>query len=403
MKSFQNRLQKFGTGLVILFCFLFLTGQDLFRGREKVKPAELDLEMFKFDQPQSLATQIAEYFYYSWVFGFLLVVIAFIVIYKKFEFGKKIKSARDQEAVFHLNSFLSKQRISRELRQTLEKVAGSTEPKNILSTVESIKNFEKKVKAFKSQNPDSGILSQIFNLRKKLGFEFSNFSIPFASTRMLAPSLKLQCILPGTDKSAIFSVPILAVEEDHILIKPPSYKGKPVDLRKFPYIRCRIKREGLLVYQFKLQIIDQLKSNFNPVVLKHTEKIRKLVIRENPRIPVSIPSTFYMLSEDLFSSHSSKHQYLRLEMVLPQFKGEITDISAGGVKITATELPTDLSEKNLLLFELHGAELRDDLVVRITRIIDDEDGYQLHSQFLNIRDLVRIKIKKFINLVQTGK
>ena len=82
------------------------------------------------------------------------------------------------------------------------------------------------------------------------------------------------------------------------------------------------------------------------------------------------------------------------------FEGTIIDLSLGGVKIEALEIPKELQQGHILLFHLDEAKIRQKLPAKLLRIHELEQGVSLHLSFVQIRELERMKLRKFVLKLQ---
>lgn len=365
-------------------------------GQQKNRPAALDsgkLSIFKFKQPTQVKTPV----WFFWVMGGGAVAgvsgIFYLMHRKKIEAKQQIQKVSDEKAHLRLDIVLSKLNILPEERALLEQIAqGATHPNELLPLVESVEDFEQKVADFKKVKQESKVLKGIYHLRHKLGYDFQNKRASFVTTQMLAGGLKLECQIPHAKKNILFVSPILTVSETGILLKPPTIKKKPVNLKRYPYLTCRIRREEEADYEFQLPLINQIFGKPNAVVLGHTDDIKKLYIREAERIPVDIFTTFSIMSEEELNALSGA----KADMVMESINGKIVDISVGGIKAVLEERPAKLSIGDLMIFHLQGANLRDDLKARVLGINSHDTGHDVHMQFFRSRELERMKIKKFV-------
>ena len=99
-------------------------------------------------------------------------------------------------------------------------------------------------------------------------------------------------------KNIIFMSPILDSNETQILIKPPTVKKRPANLKQFSELYCVVRRGKEAEYEFKFKIIGQLVTDLNAVILRHTKDIRKLKIRVYERLPMNIGMNFQFLTAE---------------------------------------------------------------------------------------------------------
>ncbi len=403
MQLGKSRLMKKLLWLCLpLFFWVFLSGQ--FRKEYTGRPNALDagdLSIFK-KGPRLTATPQWVY----WVSGIGVFGIGagifFFNRYKKRQAEQQLQKVSDEKAYLRLDVILSKLNVLQPERKLLEEIADSTHPNELLPMVESSEHFENRVDVYKKKKPETRILKQIYNLRHKLGFDFHNKRANFITTQMLAGGIKVECQIPHPAKKILFVTPVLHVTETQILLKPPTIKKKPVNLKRFPSLICRVRREDEADYEFTVPILDQVTGKSNAVIMGHTKDIRKMFIRESERVEVDIVTSFYIISEDQLDAIGGSISSAKSDMVLESMNGKIVDMSIGGLKIVTDETSKPLKPGDVLVFHLQGAGLRDDLMAKILRVNDTKDSKSLHMQFFRSRELERMKIKKFLFRMQKG-
>ena len=382
--------------------WFFLSGQ--FRSNRGDSPNALSqegLEMFRFKQPDSVSTPDWAY----WVFGLgVLAVVGFFYFVgrrKKHEEALRIQKVADEKAQLRLDVLLSKLSVIPPERQLLQKLAHATHPDEILPLVESVEDFEKKVETFKKEaKPEAKVLRNIYHLRHKLGFDVFNKRVNFITTQMLTGGVKLECKIPHPQKSILFVSPILNVTENNILLKPPTIRKQPVNLKKYRHLICRIRREDEADYEFQLPIKNQLFGNPNAIVLGHTKNIKKLFIREFERVPVDIFTTFYVMTEEQLSAMGAGAAASKSDLALHSINGQIVDMSAGGFKAVCEKIPPNLEVGDIFIFHLQGANLREDLKAQVLHFSKNGAAYDVNFQFFRTRELERLKIKKFLHRME---
>ncbi|MBF0279808.1 MAG: PilZ domain-containing protein [SAR324 cluster bacterium] len=394
-----------------LLMWFMLSGQFRKTYTPGEKPEALnsgDLSIFKIKQPNAMKTP--SWFY--WVVGGGIISAALILFltirYRKYQDAMQIKKVNDEKAHLRLDVVLSKLNVIPPERKLLEMLAdGATHPDDILPLVESVEDFEEKVENFKKkeEKPDSKVLKSIYNLRHKLGFDVLNKRINFITTQMLTGGIKLECRIPHPNKNILFVSPILNVSESGILLKPPTIRKKPVKLKQYPYLICRIRREDEADYEFRLPILNQIFGKPNAVVLGHSNEIKKLFIREFDRVNVDIFTTFYVLTEEKLNELGAGISATKSDMSLSSVNGNIVDMSVGGIRATIENLPKKVGDDgnlqviepgDIFIFHLQGANLREDLKARILKINTSDKTHEVHLQFFRTRELERLKIKKFV-------
>ncbi len=384
--------------------WFMLSGQ--YRTTYDGRPKALDggnLNMFKFKQPK-VAISTPTWVYWAAGVGLVAVVFGFVFLiqFKKYQEKVQRKRVAEEKANLRLDVILSKLNIILPERKLLEALAdGSGTPDEILPLVESVEDFESKVTEFKKTKPDPKVLKSIYNLRHKLGFDVNNKRANFISTQMLAGGIKLECQVPHPKKQILFVSTVLTVTENGILLKPPTVKKKPVNLKRYPHLTCRVRRGDEADYEFQLPILNQIFGKPNAIVLGHTNNIKKMFIRESERVHVDIFTTFYAMTEEKLSALGSGVNITKSDIALESVNGQIVDMSVGGLKAEVEKLPKNFEEGDLLIFHIQGANLREDMKARVLRINSTSaDTHDIHMQFFRTRELERLKIKKFIYRIQ---
>lgn len=334
--------------------------------------------------------------------GFLVAIIALYLVSQKFL--NKRREAREEleRASMKLDLMYTRFQLASEERRLVEELAGGTTSEFVSPILEEVENFEKKVEEWKAQPHENKELQRVFNLRQRLGYDFGNKRCQFIRTQMLNPGLekKLECQLPITEKVVLFMTPILDVTESRIVIKPPTIKGKPANLKKFPYLICKIRRDDDAEYEFKLPVLNQISGKMNVVVLGHAKEINKMFIRESDRIECQIQSTFAILNDQQLEQKMTAGKKAKGEMVLDTFDAMIVDISQGGAKIVTQKPPVMPVANNFVLFNILGANLKEDVMAKVLRVIEKDGMVTINIQFHRLRELVRMRINKFLFTLQ---
>ncbi|MBF0238658.1 MAG: PilZ domain-containing protein [SAR324 cluster bacterium] len=365
-------------------------------GSKRVDP-NINLEAFKFDSGVPIAIPPSFFVFLIFVIAGIIAVFVLVNRLTKQRYEQKIEKITDDKANLRLEVTLNTRRIEENaqsfINEIAQKVLGASESKDILPLVESNEFFEKTVAEFKGAEPTPDILKKIFLLRQELGFEFSNKSVPFICTQMLSTAAKLECHLPHPSRQVIFMTPILDINESRFMIKPPTVKGQPANLKKFKQLHFRIRRDGDAEYELIAPVINQVGGKINAVVMGHTTRIKKMFIRESERIPTNIAATFYHFTETPGEPQNLEH----FENPEVSFEAMIKDMSLGGLKLDAKTIPESLRNDDLLVFHLKGANLREGIMVRVISVgTNEQEGYTLHLQYNQMRDLTRMKVNKFL-------
>ena len=308
----------------------------------------------------------------------------------------------DDQAQLELDTELEARRVSEENREFLRKLCDTEDPVELVPVIMSFEEFEKVVEEFKaSPRFRAPALAQIFNLRKALGFTIKNSEYAFLCTQMLLNGTKLECQIHSKGKSVAFMTSVLDANETELLIKPPTVKGRPANLKQFPEIACRLRREGDADYDFTLRVLDQITDEMNAVVLEQSKHIRTMRIRQSERISVNIEMDFQLVSEAQYE----------LEKMEEQSRGEhipitakVVDMSAGGIKLQISKMPArPIITGDVLVFHLARSSLRQDLAAGVLQVVPRGGLFDLHTTFREVDTLTRIKINQYLDRVQKSE
>ena len=308
----------------------------------------------------------------------------------------------DEQAQLELDTELEARRVSEENREFLRELCDTEDPVELVPVIMSFEEFEKVVEEFKaSPRFRAPALAQIFNLRKALGFTIKNSEYAFLCTQMLLNGTKLECQIYSKGKSVAFMTSVLDANETELLIKPPTVKGRPANLKQFPEIACRLRREGDADYDFTLRVLDQITDEMNAVVLEQSKHIRTMRIRQSERISVNIEMDFQLVSEAQYE----------LEKMEEQSRGEhipitakVVDMSAGGIKLQISKMPArPIITGDVLVFHLARSSLRQDLAAGVLQVVPRGGLFDLHTTFREMDTLTRIKINQYLDRVQKSE
>ena len=308
----------------------------------------------------------------------------------------------DEQAQLELDTELEARRVSEENREFLRELCDTEDPVELVPVIMSFEEFEKVVEEFKaSPRFRAPALAQIFNLRKALGFTIKNSEYAFLCTQMLLNGTKLECQIHSKGKSVAFMTSVLDANETELLIKPPTVKRRPANLKQFPEIACRLRREGDADYDFTLRVLDQITDEMNAVVLEQSKHIRTMRIRQSERISVNIEMDFQLVSEAQYE----------LEKMEEQSRGEhipitakVVDMSAGGIKLQISKMPArPIITGDVLVFHLARSSLRQDLAAGVLQVVPRGGLFDLHTTFREMDTLTRIKINQYLDRVQKSE
>ena len=143
--------------------------------------------------------------------------------------------------------------------------------------------FEKAVSKVIKIAPKDPILNQVPGLREDLGFVFLNRGVPFISSKMLQPGQKFRVGVNFKGKNHAYVSTLLDSTESDFWIKPPTVKGKPVNLSKFKKLEFRVFRKSEGEFRFVCNLRSQINSPTNAIVMDHTNTIKRLPKRKDAR------------------------------------------------------------------------------------------------------------------------
>ncbi len=249
--------------------------------------------------------------------------------------------------------------------------------------------FEKSVEKLKKNSPNDPMLLKITALREDLGYIFFNRRAQFVCTQMLQSGQKLRVGVKFKGKAHSYVGTVLNTTEDEFWVKPPTVKGKTVNMSKFRTFNLSIFRKNDGEYRFSTDLKSQISTPVNALVLKHVNKIKKLHIRENDRYKLQFKRNFFFLLPGAKSSAASVSGG-------NQCSGTVLDISIGGMKFKTPTLPEKTAEGINVVFKLEEAKIKNEIHAEIVRITDDKDGKNVHLQFQSLSELNRLYLQKFI-------
>ena len=377
--------------------WLMLCGID--RGPKESNFALGDLQA-NYEGPSVIPTS----FYYLLAFVIAAGVGGFFLLryIRAKQEQEELDKIVDEQAQLELDTELEARRVSEANREFLRELCDTEDPVELVPVIMSFEEFEKVVEEFKaSPRFRAPALAQIFNLRKALGFTIKNSEYAFLCTQMLLNGTKLECQIHSKGKSVAFMTSVLDANETELLIKPPTVKRRPANLKQFPEIACRLRREGDADYDFTLRVLDQITDEMNAVVLEQSKHIRTMRIRQSERISVNIEMDFQLVSEAQYE----------LEKMEEQSRGEhipitakVVDMSAGGIKLQISKMPArPIITGDVLVFHLARSSLRQDLAAGVLQVVPRGGLFDLHTTFREMDTLTRIKINQYLDRVQKSE
>ncbi|MBF0351568.1 MAG: flagellar brake domain-containing protein [SAR324 cluster bacterium] len=276
------------------------------------------VDIFKFDQGGDVAIT-PELLLFAGI-GVVSLILLFVLLslLARRRKRQRMRKISDDKVNRQLITVLHSKKIDENtqafIRIMVKKALGSTDAQDILSMVKSALVFEKVVIKFKKRKLTQATLKKVFQLRRKLGFEFSHKTVPFVASQMLSIKTTLECLLPYKPHPLEFSTQILDISESRFMVKTPVVKGQPANFKKLKQVTFRIHREDGSAYEFAAPFIKQIAGKINVVVFGHTAQIRQIKApdyvepesdsdSEPDLIPVNVPATFDLFSESSVDEH----------------------------------------------------------------------------------------------------
>jgi len=260
----------------------------------------------------------------------------------------------------------------------------------------SSEKYEKIVEDYKKSERFSKLdLERIFMLRKSLQFTFKNVAIGFSCSQMIEPGTHLECQIHHEGKNVVFMTTVLDSTETQLLIKPPTVKRRPANMKQFSDLYCNIRRGEDADYEFKLKIIGQLAKDLNAVILRHTNDIHRLHIRTSERVPMDLEMNFQLLSAEQYKTEKEFDLGKRVHYTL---SGKIKDMSAGGIKVQLAELPSKgINKGDAFLFHLPYASLHGSIAATVVEIVSSGELNNIHCKFIEVDMLTRMKLNQYLH------
>ena len=368
----------------------------------------------------------------------ILIVFLLVIVIVSFISFQKRKKKRKITTKIRMTSTLTSQpfqtileNLTRAQMNLLQRICATDDEAKLITIIKSGEEFEKNVQHYKkSRKPQTQKnqheleldaieleldaiegntaykelgepltkeeLDAIFTLRQDLNLNILNKNCPFVSTQMLVKNQKLQCQVERKGKYVVFTANINNISEEGILIKAPLVKGKPANLKQFGNVKCRLRRNQDADYEFELPVVLQKSDNAHKVVLLHTNKIRKMAIRDSERVNMQgMRLQFRTVKEALYNM---KEKFEPLPEHAYNIDANVLDLSAGGMKLILNQMPEEnFQEGDIFLFHLKYASLREDIAGTVRGIIHREKTVDVHLQFRDSSTLARMKLLQYLH------
>ncbi|MBF0238235.1 MAG: flagellar brake domain-containing protein [SAR324 cluster bacterium] len=276
------------------------------------------VDIFKFDQGGDVAIPTEFLIYAGIAVVSLILLFVLLSLLARRRKRQRMRKITDDKVNRQLITFLHSKKIDENTQSFIhiiaKKALGSKDAEDILPMVKSAIVFEKVVTKFKKRKLTQATLKKVFQLRRKLGFDFSHKTVPFVASQMLSIKTTLECLLPYKPHPQEFSTQILDISESRFMVKTPVVKGQPANFKKLKQVTFRIHREDGSEYEFAAPFIKQIAGKINVVVFGHTAQIRQIKApdyvepesdsdSEPDLIPVNVPATFDLFSESAVDEH----------------------------------------------------------------------------------------------------
>lgn len=324
------------------------------------------------------------------LFGFIVVFFILIITYKWIQGRRLTQSGKKylkKKAKANVDQQMDISENASKLIIALSNAA-NTIPELLITDNQ---NFEKAVNKVFRIAPTDPILNQVSGLREDLGYIFYNRRVPFISTKMLQPRQKLRVGVNYQGKSHSYVGTILNSSESDFWVKPPTVKGKAVNLSKFKKLEFRVFRKSDGEFRFVCNLKSQINNPVNAIVLEHTDKIKKLPKREDDRYGLQFKRKIY------FITTADGLKTIGEEPSNVSCIGLIDDMSIGGMKFIVKELPEQAVVGTTVVFKLKEANIKQEIQGNIVRLNEsDSEKTDVHVQFYDMSELNRLYLQKFI-------
>ncbi|MGK0290323.1 MAG: c-di-GMP-binding flagellar brake protein YcgR [bacterium] len=320
--------------------------------------------------------------------GIFLMTIALIIIGANF-IGKR-RNEREDNALNdaqlkrkYENLEISK--FHQEIIANLAKVI-NMHPIHIFNDHEA---FEHAVSKLQDMNNRGSWVKDVPDVREILGYTFLNPRTRFIKTHILQVGQKVRVFIPHPTKDISYVSTILNNEVDYYWISPPKVKGKTAKMSKIKELDFHVYRQNDAEYRFRSKLLEQVTEPTDALVMRHTGLIERLHKRQFDRYQISFPANFNFSSRALIEE--GKKHFTNF-----QAKVEVKDLSTGGLRCTVPTLAENVALGDSVTFQLPQAKLKKQIQSRIVRINRKENEVDVHIRFLNLSELNRLFIQRFL-------
>ena len=368
------------------------------RSPKEMKFGLKDLQTKNMLQSMPPLTEIPLSFYFlALAFVGSIIGVIFLV---RYHHKKKIQDGLDQIAIdqaqLALDSEFEARQVEEEDREFFPELCNTSDPIELLPVIMSSEKFEKIVEDYKKSDRFSKLdLARIFMLRKSLQFTFKNTAVGFSCSQMIEPGTHLECQIHHKGKNVVFITTVLDSNETQLLIKPPTVKRRPANMKQFSELYCNIRRGEDADYEFKFKIIGQLAKDLNAVILRHTNNIHRLHIRVSERLPIDLEMDFQLLTEE---QYEAEQEFDVGKLQHHTLSGKIKDMSAGGIKVQLGEMPPQgINKGDAFLFHLPYASLHGNITATVVDMVSHGELNDIHCKFSEVDMLTRMKLNQYLH------
>lgn len=315
----------------------------------------------------------------------LFAFIAFITIYQWFRFKDVKKSSRK----YQQKKEEAKQNQLMDISETASKLLielankANTVPERLITNNDE---FEKAVNKICALEPVDPLVQKLPGLREDLGFIFFNRRAPFITSKMLIPGNKIRVGMVIKTKKHSYVSTVLNTSEKEFWVKPPTSKGKVVNLRKFKTLEFRVFRRSDGEFRFFCKLKKQISKPVHAIVLEHSDDIKRLPKRKDDRYRLQFERRVY------FVNNVDQEESANISCV-----GTVVDISNGGMKFNVKELPIEATVGTNIVFDLKEAKIKHSIHGSIVRTSKHDKEISAHIQFTDLSELDRLYLQKFIS------
>ena len=327
------------------------------------------------------------------------VAVAVYMHLRKREAMEEMNRLREETRVKLMVSEFS---LGMDDQQFLVDLTGSQSPGRHIPLLESRNDFEEAVREFRRQNPQHPGLKLVPNLRQKLGYGFGNMRNSLNDTRMIPVGSRLQCQIARSSNDIVFLTNVVGTNEHQFFIRPPMAKGKPVSIAHVPTVTLKISREGDAEYEITAKVKGETPNEMKAVILEHSSDIQKLAFRNAPRMEVALESKFYVVRQAIAETRG--HSKFKAQDSQYSFAGSIKDLSIGGALVVIKLGSQNPEVGDWVMFRLPQAQILEDMVGEVVRLTElDDSMLQLHLRFSGIKEINRLKMNRFLEVLRGPK